>query len=133
MSLRKACKNFSVPKDSLCRCVKKASPESSLHNKLLERFRKMLSDNQEQDLNKYIKDMDNSFCGLSMMDIRLVVFEFYKKNLIQNPFNKDNQLAGEDFVQGFLKRHPDLSLRKPKVISINRTFGLNEDNIKIYF
>ena len=80
MSLRKACKNLSVPKDSLHRRVKKASLESSLHTNLLGRFRKVLSDNQEQDLNKYIKDMDNSFYGLSMMDIRLIVFEFCKKN-----------------------------------------------------
>ena len=61
MPLRKACKNFSVPKDSLHRCVKKASLESSLHINLLGRFRKVLPDNQEQDLNKHIKDMDNSF------------------------------------------------------------------------
>ena len=135
MSLRKACKNFSVPKDSLHRRVKKALLESStiVHTNLLGRFRKVLSDNQEKDLNKYIKDMDNSFYGLSMMDIRLIVFEFCKKNLIPNPFNKDCKLAGEDFVRGFLKRHPDLSLRKPEAISINRVFGLNEDNIKIYF
>ena len=89
MSLRKACKNISVPKDSQNQRVKKASLESSLHINLLERFRKA-SDNQEQDPNKYIKDMDNSFYGLSMMDIRLVVFECCKKNLIPNPFNKDN-------------------------------------------
>ena len=98
MSLRKAFKNFSEPKDSLHRRVKKASLESSLHTNLLGRFRKVLSDNQEQDLNKYIKDMGNSFYGLSMMDIRLIVFEFCKKNLIPNPFNKDSKLAGEDFV-----------------------------------
>ena len=128
MSLRKAFKNFSVPKDSLHRRVKKASLESSLHTNLLGRFRKVLSDNQEQDLNKYIKDIDNSFYGLSMMDIRLIVFEFCKKNLIPNPFNKDSKLAGEDFLRGFLKRHPE-----PETISLNRVFGLNEDNIKIYF
>ncbi|XP_065675727.1 uncharacterized protein LOC136091935 [Hydra vulgaris] len=120
MSFRKACKNFSVPKDSLHQRVKKASLESSLHTNLLGRFRKMLSDNQEQDLNKYIKDMDNSFYGPSMMDIRLIVFEFCEKNFILNPFNNDSKLAGEDFVRGFLKRHPDLSLRKPEAISINR-------------
>ncbi|XP_065662703.1 uncharacterized protein LOC136085333 [Hydra vulgaris] len=133
MFLRKACKNFSVPKDSLHRRVKKPSLESSLHTNLLIRFGKVLSDNQEQDLNKYIKDMDNSFYGLSMMDIRLIVFEFCKKNLIPNLFNKDSKLAGEDFVRGFLKRHPDLSLRKPEAISINRVFDLNKDDIKIYF
>ena len=45
--------------------------------------------------------MDNSFYGLLMMDIRLLVFKFCKKNLIPNPFNKDNQLPGKDFVRGY--------------------------------
>ena len=67
MSLRKACKNVSVPKDSLHRLVKKAFLKSSLHINLLGRFRKVFSDNQEQDLNKYIKDLENSFYGLSMI------------------------------------------------------------------
>ena len=59
-------KNFSAPNDSLHQCVKKASLESSLHINLLRRFRKVLSDNKEHDLN-FIKDMDNLFYGLLMI------------------------------------------------------------------
>ena len=75
-----------MPKDSLHQRVKKASLESSLHTNLIGRFRKVLSDNQEQDLNKYIKGMGNSFYGLSMMDIRLIVFEFCKKKFTSKSF-----------------------------------------------
>ena len=42
-------------------------------------------------------------------------------------------MAGRDFVAGFLKRHPDLSLRKPGAIALNRVFGMNKGSIELYF
>ena len=42
-------------------------------------------------------------------------------------------MAGRDFVAGFLKRHPILSLRKPEVVSLNRVFGLNKTSVEQYF
>ena len=42
-------------------------------------------------------------------------------------------MAGRDFVSGFLKRHPRLSLRKPESVSINRVFGLNKTSVNLYF
>ena len=55
MSLKKACKKFIVQKDSLNQRVKKTSLQSSLHINLLEKFRKVLSDNQKQDLKSILK------------------------------------------------------------------------------
>ena len=52
---------------------------------------------------------------------------------IKNNFNSDNKMAGRDFVAGFLKRHPRLSIRKPEAVSINRVFGLHRTSINIYF
>ena len=56
-----------------------------------------------------------------------------KKNNIENNFNKDKQTAGRDFVRGFLKRHPKLSLRRPEAVSLNRVFGLNGNSVKLHF
>ena len=42
-------------------------------------------------------------------------------------------MAGRDFVSGFLKRHPKLSLRKPEAVSLNRVFGLNKTSVNLYF
>ena len=58
--------------------------------------------------------MDKAFYGLTIMDIRVLVFEYCKRNEIDNPFSKETKLTGEDFVRGFLKRHKDLALRKPQ-------------------
>ena len=87
----------------------------------------------EEGLKKYITDMDKAFYGLTIMDIRVLVFEYCKRNEIDNPFPKETKLAGEDFVRGFLKRNKDLALQKPQGVAINRVFGLNKEAVKRYF
>ncbi|CAB4032795.1 tigger transposable element-derived 6-like [Paramuricea clavata] len=77
--------------------------------------------------------MDQVFYGLSINDIRALVYEYCEKNNISNNFNSDKKMAGRDFVKGFLKRHPKLSLRKPESISLNRVFGLNRTSVNRYF
>ena len=77
--------------------------------------------------------MDKAFYGLTIMDIRLLVFEYCKRNEIDNSFSKETKVAGEDFVRGFLKRHKDLALRKPQGVALNRVFGLNKEAFKRYF
>ena len=81
----------------------------------------------------YIKSMDAKFYGLTINDLRGVVFEFVKGNNIANPFSAEKGMAGQDFVSGFLKRHPDLSLGKPEAIALNRVFGMNRESIDLYF
>ena len=77
--------------------------------------------------------MDKAFYGLTIMDIRVLVFEYCKRHDIDNPFSKEIKFAGEDFVRGFLKRHKDLALRKPQGVALNRVFGLNKEAVKRYF
>ena len=72
------------------------------------------------------------FYGLTTRDICSLVFEFCSKNKIPRPFNQVKQSAGRDFIYNFLKRRPDLSLRKPQGISINRILGCKED-VQRYF
>ena len=50
------------------------------------------------------------------------MFEYCKKNSTEHNFNKDKQIAGWDFVCGFLERHPRLSLWWPEAVCINRVF-----------
>ena len=74
------------------------------------RYRAVLSHEQEKELEELIIKMDGAFYSLSINDIRTLVFDYCKKNNIANNFNSVNGMAGRDFVSGFLKRHPKLSL-----------------------
>eukprot|EP00794_Sanderia_malayensis_P018367 gene18367-20214_t len=127
LSIRKAAVVFSVPKDALHRRVTgklKSIAEDQLHRKFLSPARNVLSEKQEKQLADYIKQMDSSFYGLSINEIRRLVFEFAEQNKLDHPFNKEKKMAGRDFVAGFLRRQKTLSLRKPEAIALNRVFGI---------
>ena len=119
ISLMKAARTFDVPKDSLRHRVQKlekintGNNTDSIHKKILGRFRNVLCESQEEELKKYITDMDKAFYGLTIMDIRVLAFEYCKRNEIDNLFSKETKLAGEDVFRCFLKRHKDIALRKP--------------------
>ena len=136
MSLRQASASYCVPKDSLNRRIKgklKSLSEEEKCKNVLGRYRAILSHEQEKELEELIIKMDSAFYGLSVNDIRTIVFDYCKKNNIKNNFNLINGMAGRDFVSGFLKRHPKLSLRKPEAVSLNRVFGLNKTSVNLYF
>ena len=53
---------------------------------------------------------------------------------MSRPFNNETKMAGKDFVSGFMKLHPRLSLRKPPgVAALNRIYGLNKKDVKLFF
>ena len=129
LSIRKA---VYIPKDTLHPRLKgtlKHLPADKKDHHALS----VLSPKQEEDLTDYIIKMDEAFYGLSIQDICRVVFEFAEKNGIAHPFNKENKMAGRDFVKGFLNRNPSLSLRKPEAVALNRVFGLNKTSVCKYF
>ena len=45
----------------------------------------------------------------------------------------DNQLAGIEWMKGFMKRHPSLSLRKPENTSHSRATSFNQVNVSEFF
>ena len=58
------------------------------------------------------------------------MFDCKKKT---NNFNSIDGMAGRDFVSGFLKCHPKLTLRKLEAVYLNLVFGLNKTSVNLYF
>ena len=103
------------------------------HKNVLGRYCCVLSQQQEKELKEHIIKLDQAFYGMSINDIRAIVYDYCQKNNIKNNFNSDNKMAGRDFVAVFLKRHPKLKFRKPQAVSMNRVFGLNKTSVTLYF
>ena len=98
MGLRKAARTFDVAKDSFRRRLQKQKKVTQviiliLSTNITCRFGNVLSESQEKELDKYITDMDRAFYGLTIMDTRVLVFEYCKRNEIDNPFLKETRLG----------------------------------------
>lgn len=68
---------------------------------------------------------------LSKVEFQQLAFDLAKKLDISNTFNQETEKAGGSFYYGFMKRHPDLSLRKPNNTNVDRLDGFNKDSVEV--
>ena len=87
----------------------------------------------ENALLKKIKEMERLLFGMTAEDVRKIAFEFAKKMGLKTRFAKDSQMAGKDWLYGFLKRHPDLTIRSPEATSMARAVGFNGPQVTRFF
>jgi len=93
----------------------------------------VFSEAQENDLVDHLIKMEALFHGLTTKDLRHVAFQLAERNQIDHTFNKEVALAGEDWLEGFRKRHPEISLRAPEPTSAARARAFNQPNVYHFF
>lgn len=76
--------------------------------------------------------MEGQLFGLSSENFRRLAYQLAVKNINHN-FNQNKEKAGYDWLKGFIKRHPDLSLRVPEKTSATREMGFNKPVVKTFF
>lgn len=79
----------------------------------------------------HLKNMDRMFYGLTLADLRTMAHGFAEGNRIRHPFQ--GQQAGEGWCNGFLKRHSELTLRKPESTSLARVMGFNRPQVGRFY
>lgn len=127
-----ASKTYSVPKTTLVRRVKdrnkvvlgsiKGMGQSSI-----------LPAELENRLVDHILRMEEALFGLTYTDVRKLAFELAEQNDITNNFNKTAKMAGYYWLYGFLRRHPEITLREPENTSIARSRSFNKTNVDRFF
>ncbi|XP_050298737.1 uncharacterized protein LOC126737743 isoform X3 [Anthonomus grandis grandis] len=65
--------------------------------------------------------------------VRAMAFNLAEQLKIKHTFNKEKKLAGYDWLTMFLKRNPDLSVRKAEGVSLARCKGMNKTDVSMYF
>ncbi|KAI5703482.1 hypothetical protein M8J75_012295 [Diaphorina citri] len=75
--------------------------------------------------------MEERLFGLTLTDLRTLVYSLAEQNnrRTMHPFNKEKQKAGKTWLYGFLKRHPQISLRSPEKTSLARAKGFNRTEV----
>ena len=69
--------------------------------------------------------------GITCKEVRGLAFQMAERNNIPHPFK--NGVAGKDWLQGFMSRHPELSLRQPEATSAARAHGFNRQSVNRFF
>lgn len=77
--------------------------------------------------------MESRLYGLTTKDLRGLVYSLAIKNNKPHPFNDLKKEAGKDWVQSFLKRNPELSIRQPESTSAARAAGFNKQAVDKFF
>lgn len=65
--------------------------------------------------------------------IRSLAFQFAEKLGLNHRFNKDSGMAGYDWLQSFLRRNPELSVRQSQGLSVARSEGMNREAVSEFF
>ena len=85
----------------------------------------------EEKLKDHILLMEECFFGLTYTDVRKLAYELAVKNNLPNTFK--GGIAGYHWLYAFLRRYPELSLRKPESKSLARSRSFNKTNVDNFF
>jgi len=107
MSKKSAAKLHNIPRPTLIRHLKKVS--LSMGVKKQSGRRTVLSVEQEEKLVSLLQDMESRLFGLTLTDVRRIVFVFCEKNALSNTFSQDDGIAGRNRLKLFFSRHPSLA------------------------
>lgn len=129
LSIREASSTYGIPKSTLERHKNK----KIITPGCLGRYRPVLNAEFEAELVDYCIQMQNRLFGLTIRDLRSMAYQLAEKNNLQHDFDKEKQLAGKDWVSGFLRRNPELALRTAEPTSIGRAVGFNIVQVGIFY
>ena len=99
----------------------------------LGRYVSVLGDDFEKCLVEHIIKLQQMLFGLTTADVKTLAFKVAEQMGINNPFNKQKGGAGKDWLRGFLRRHPTISIRSPEATSIGRAVGFNKPSVDKFF
>ncbi|CAH2003007.1 unnamed protein product [Acanthoscelides obtectus] len=134
MGCKKASVQFQLPQTTLERYVKKRrTGPNSVIDKTAGKYHCVFTQDQEVELVVYLKDMQKRLFGLTLKELRKLAYQLAVRNGCEHPFNKHTEMAGEDWVHSFMRRHSELSLRKPEATSGARAMGFNRVAVAQFF
>ncbi|KAJ8964903.1 hypothetical protein NQ314_004542 [Rhamnusium bicolor] len=116
-------------------------PESTLRKKIsLNQLKTsrlgrkpVFTEELEAELTEYVLMLAKLFYGITPKKLRHLAYRYADEKNISHNFNKERQLAGKDWLYGFLKRNPKISLRQPEGTSLNRIAAFNADETKRFY
>ncbi|KAF2878894.1 hypothetical protein ILUMI_27271 [Ignelater luminosus] len=95
---------------------------------------RVFTSEEETILQDYIIQCSKVYFGLVPTEVRKLSYELAVKHEKKYPEKWDeDHMADKEWLSGFLKRHPNLSLRSPQATSLSRASNFNEHNVNTFF
>ena len=91
----------------------------------------VLTDEEEDRVAQYLLKMSEMGFGLTKEAVMGIAFSIASKSGRKHPFQ--NGPAGRAWFDGFMRRHPHLTIRTPQSLSYCRAVSANEETISDFF
>lgn len=127
MGFNEVCRFYHIPKPTFRRHLKGLNKQKSIGRP------KDLSKDMEDELVKHVLDLESSFFGLRIRDLRSLAYQLAEKYELSHRFNKTTKLAGWKWYYNFMKNHPEISLRTPEPTSMARCQGFTKEIVNEFF
>lgn len=128
-----AAKTYGVPQSTLRR-------HALEHNKILKpnfkglgRYKPTFPPDVGRQLVNHLKFLETRLFGLTRTSLQELAFELAERNGFTHNFNKEKRRAGQEWLDGFLRRNKDISLRKPEATSAARAQAFNKPQVTNFF
>jgi hypothetical protein len=93
----------------------------------------IFNEEQESEIEKQVLLLAKLFFSITPTELRRIAYEFAERNGKKNTFSKECRVASKNWLYGFVKRHPALSLRKPETTSIDRVLAFNGEEVQHFY
>jgi len=130
LNVSKASQQYGVPRPTIIKRLKKPGGYQPTS---LGRFKPVFSLEFEEELVMHAVSMQQRFYGISVMDLRYIAYQLAERNGIEHPFSHAEKRAGVEWARSFMKRYPELSIRKPEATSLCRVSGFNRVQVGKFF
>ena len=122
-----------IPRSTLSRYVTRYREDPGARMEPAYRHSQVFTAEQEKQLQQYLLRCSEMFYGLTAVQTRELAFEMAEANGVSPDKWKENGIAGIDWLNGFMTRHPEMVLRKPEATSLARCSAFNRHNVATFF
>ena len=133
MGLKKACREYNVPRTTLQRRYKCSCDNKTAASKGLGSKKKVFDAKLEDELVNHVKAMESMLFGFTPKRFRQLAYQLAEANNVHHRFNMRKKEAGKEWYRAFMSRHQDLSLRMPEATSAARAQGFNSVVVGKFF
>ena len=134
LSVRKAARINDVNYKTLGRYVKMHRSKGEIEHVGYKTVRQVFSGELELLLGDYIKKAAQIYHGLTPKNVRELAFKLAKSNNLKMPVSwLELQIAGVDWLSGFMRKNPTLSIREPEPTSLAPMTNFNRSNVNLFF